>query len=70
MVAAGGVENWNSYLSASVAFYGVGNWVVFADVAAVIRVLAGGVLKLAESNPPVTELENTNLDIFTYLTNA
>ena len=60
MVTAGGVENWDSYLSASVAFYGVGNWVVFVDIAAMIRVLAGRVLKLTKSNPPATNLDKTH----------
>ena len=70
MVTAGGVKNWDSYLSASVTFYGVGNWVVFIDVAAMIRVLEGRVLKLTKSNPPVTKLEKEkNLDICKYIIN-
>ena len=56
MVTAGGVENWNSDLSASVAFYGVGNWVVFIAVATMISALPGRVLKLTKSKPPVTKL--------------
>lgn len=42
MVAAGGVENWESHFSASVAFDGVGNQVVFVDVAAAIIRTRGG----------------------------
>ena len=61
MVTAGGVENWNSDLSASVAFYGVGNWVVFIAVAAMISALPGRVLKLTKSKPPVTKLQKTQL---------
>lgn len=34
LVTAGGVKNWNTDLSTSVTFYGVGNWVFFIGFAA------------------------------------